>query len=176
MSDYTSNSSCCFTGHRYIPAGLEPLLAERLQSGIDYLCDNTSISTYYVGGALGFDTMAAEAVIRKRDRCSSVRLVLVIPCEDQALRWCTEDKEHYRQIKDAADEIVCLGKHYYRGCMHVRNRYLVDHSGICFCYLTKRMGGTAYTVNYARRKEVPVFNMADEDFQLAALPKTIRNP
>lgn len=94
MSDYTSNTSCCFTGHRDIPAGLEPLLAERLQSGIDYLCDNTSISTYYVGGALGFDTMAAEAVIRKRDRCSSVRLVLVIPCEDQALRWCTEDKEH----------------------------------------------------------------------------------
>ena len=45
--------------------------------------------------------------------------------------------------------------------MHRRNRHLVDNSGVCVCYLTKNSGGTAYTVNYAKKQGINVFNIAE---------------
>ena len=56
--------------------------------------------------------------------------------------------------------LVCLSERYYQGCMHERNRYMVDHSRVCICYLTERTGGTAYTVEYARSRGLKIFNLA----------------
>ena len=44
--------------------------------------------------------------------------------------------------------------------MFKRNRYMVDHSDICVCYCTSGEGGTAYTVRYAEKKEIPIVNLA----------------
>lgn len=52
-------------------------------------------------------------------------------------------------------------KLYFKGCMHKRNRHLVDNSGYCICYLTRTQGGTAYTVDYALERGLPVINIAD---------------
>lgn len=46
------------------------------------------------------------------------------------------------------------------GYMHKRNRYLVDNSSVCVCYLTEDTGGTAYTVNYAIKSGLKVINTA----------------
>lgn len=37
---------------------------------------------------------------------------------------------------------------------------MVDHSGVCVCYLTRDSGGTAYTINYAKKQGLNVFNIA----------------
>ena len=47
--------------------------------------------------------------------------------------------------------------------MQKRNRHLVDNSSACICYLTKSAGGTAYTVNYARRMGLRIINIAGPD-------------
>ena len=44
--------------------------------------------------------------------------------------------------------------------MQKRNRYLVDHSGTCVCYLTSAKGGTAYTVNYTKQKGLRIIHLA----------------
>lgn len=54
-----------------------------------------------------------------------------------------------------------LLQHYTRGCMHKRNRHLVDNSSACISYLTENKGGTFYTVNYAKSKGVEVINIAE---------------
>ena len=41
-----------------------------------------------------------------------------------------------------------------------RNRHLVDNSSACVCYLTESKGGTAYTVDYARRSGIKIVNLA----------------
>ncbi|WP_297983767.1 hypothetical protein [uncultured Oscillibacter sp.] len=56
--------------------------------------------------------------------------------------------------------VVYTAQQYTRGCMHKRNRYLVDNSGVCVCYLTKERGGTAYTVNYAEKRKLEIINIA----------------
>ena len=159
MVNIDRNSTCSFTGHRAIPEGMTNYLFQRIKDGVNYLYSH-GIRTFLVGGALGFDTLAAKAVIERRNVYEDIRLILVIPCRDQAWSWKQADIETYEHIKGLADEVICLSERYYNGCMHCRNRYLVDNSCACICYLTQAKGGTAYTVAYAREKGLSVFNLA----------------
>ena len=65
----------------------------------------------------------------------------------------------YQEIMKQADKVVYTSQDYSPGCMFKRNRHLVDHSSACICYLAKRSGGTAYTVDYARKCGLKIFNI-----------------
>ena len=78
----------------------------------------------------------------------------------QADRWSITDKQIYKQIKESADKVVYTAREYTTGCMHKRNRHLVDNSSVCVCYLTENTGGTAYTVNYATSQGLSIINTA----------------
>ena len=152
---------CCFTGHRKIPEDERFLLRPRLQKTIQGLL-NRDITTFYCGGALGFDTLAAQAVLKARRFHPQVKLILALPCRDQAEHWREADRLLYESVKRRADDVVYLSERYTRSCMFERNRYMVDHSDVCVCYCTSDQGGTAYTVQYARCRGVPVINLAEE--------------
>lgn len=122
-------TACCFTGHRNIPKGKTDYIINRVMDGVKYL-HSQGIGTFLAGGAVGFDTLAAKAVIECRKEFTDIRLVLVIPCRDQTRNWMQCDIDLYEQIKGLADEVVCLSEHYHSGCMHNRNRYLVDNSRV----------------------------------------------
>ena len=65
----------------------------------------------------------------------------------------------YERIMKAADKVTYTSEQYYSGCMHKRNRHLVDNSSVCVCYLTESTGGTAYTVEYAHKNNLTVINL-----------------
>ena len=44
--------------------------------------------------------------------------------------------------------------------MAKRNRHLVDNSSVCVAYLTRSGGGTAYTVEYAKKHGLKIINIA----------------
>lgn len=113
------------------------------------------------GGALGFDTLAAQTVLRLREVYPEIRLILVLPCRDQTRGWKQADVAEYNRIMKAADKVTYTSEQYYSGCMHKRNRHLVDYSSLCICYLTEQSGGTAYTVNYARSQGLKIINVAE---------------
>ena len=95
-----------------------------------------------------------------------IKLILVLPCVAQADRWDASDREVYEDIKQMADKVVYTSQEYTSGCMHKRNRHLVDNSGTCICYLTETAGGTAYTVGYAKSAGVRVINLADDGSEI----------
>ncbi|USF26354.1 hypothetical protein N510_001282 [Firmicutes bacterium ASF500] len=152
--------TCCFTGHRKIPPEERAGITDRLERVIVSLYQQ-GIRAYEAGGALGFDALAAQTVIRLRESCPGMKLILVLPCLTQTRGWRPEDVTEYEGIKAQADEVFYTAQQYTRGCMHRRNRHLVDSSGVCVCYLTKNSGGTAYTVNYAKKQGINVFNIAE---------------
>ena len=154
--------TCCFTGHRHLQPEEQAEIASRLERVIVALYQK-GIRYYGAGGALGFDALAARTVIRLRENCPGMKLILVLPCLTQTRGWRLEDIAEYERIKSQADKIVYTAQQYTPGCMHRRNRHLVDHSGVCVCYLTKESGGTAYTVNYAKRHGVEIINIAWRD-------------
>lgn len=151
--------TCCFTGHRHLPEDQKPEITARLENAIVSLI-HSGYLYFGAGGALGFDTLAAQTVLRLRRSYPLIKLILVLPCISQADRWTPEDVRTYREIMKQADKVVYTSQDYTPGCMFKRNRHLVDCSSACICYLTKRSGGTAYTVEYARERRLKIFNIA----------------
>ena len=153
--------TCCFTGHRSLSGEEKLTAAVRLRRVIEEQI-KAGIVFYGVGGALGFDTLAAQIVLDMKKEYPQLRLILVLPCEGQTRGWCSEDIAVYEDIMRRSDKVVYVSREYTPDCMHRRNRHLVDHSGTCICYLTRSGGGTAYTVDYARRKGLRIINLAEE--------------
>ncbi len=155
-------NSVCFTGHRALPrqkvATLETLLGKEIlsyaqQGYTDFLC----------GGAVGFDMLSAICVLNCKNKASSIRLHLILPCQNHTANWSERDLALFERIVMRADSIHYVSEEPYQtGCMQARNRYLVDHASVCFAYLTGQRGGTAYTVRYAEKKGIPVHNFANE--------------
>lgn len=151
--------TCCFTGHRELPVWGREELAAKLEDTIISLYQK-GIRFYGAGGALGFDCLAAQTVLRLRESCPAMRLILVLPCLTQTRGWPAADVQEYERIKAQADKVVYTAQDYSKGCMHKRNRHLVDNSSVCVCYLNRESGGTAYTVRYARKKGLEIINLA----------------
>ena len=151
--------TACFTGHRTIPflqrrkieKSTEEALIEAIKQGYRF---------FGAGGALGFDTLAAQTVLRLKKTYPKIKLILVLPCLSQTRGWRSEDIAEYERIKAAADKVVYTSQEYTRDCMFKRNRHLVDNSSLCIAYLMENTGGTAYTVDYARFKGLIIKNVA----------------
>ena len=154
------SQTCCFSGHRVISAMEYPKMQKRIEEEVVKLI-HQGVRYFGVGGAIGFDTAAALTIIGLRPEYSDIRLILVLPCKNQTKDWEEKDIKIYNSIYGKADKVVYTSLHYDSGCMHRRNRHLIDNSSVCICYLTKEGGGgTACTVRYARKSGLRVINLA----------------
>ena len=153
--------TCCFTGHRQISPEIMTTLATELKSVLLQLIGD-GFRFFCAGGALGFDTLAAETVLHLKMQYPKIRLILVLPCYEQTRGWKSEDVRRYEAIRQKADKVIYTAEHYTRGCMHLRNRYLVDYSAVCVAYCMRPTGGSAYTMAYARRQGIPVIQLGME--------------
>ena len=151
--------TCCFTGHRYIPGKIRRKLKKKIREAVLLLIEK-GVLYFWAGGALGFDTLAAEVVISLKRKYKDIKLIMVYPCKDQTRFWKKKDIRKYEYIKQKSDKVVYISDEYTRSCMHERNRHLINNSKYCVCFLTKDSGGTAYTVDYAIKKGTNVINLA----------------
>lgn len=158
--DELRSKTCCLTGHRTLPPAQVAQIAARLEAALQQLIGQ-GYRYFGIGGARGFDTLAAQCILQLRASYPAIRLILVLPCRDQARGWTLRDKFTYHSIKRRADKLVYMAQRYEPDCMQKRNRHLVAHSSCCLCYLTAPTGGTAYTVACAKRAGLTVLNIAD---------------
>ena len=157
MDDF---KTCCFSGHRQICDEHLMRLPETLSSLLDSLVKK-GFRHFKVGGAIGFDTIAALKCLELKNKYPelSITLELCLPCRDQTLGWSEMEKSAYRFVLERADKISYECDSYTKGCMLARNRRLVDGSDLCISYLASQHGGTAYTCSYARQNGVKVINL-----------------
>lgn len=153
--------TCCFSGHRIISANKRAEVQKHLEHEILNLISQ-GVQYFGAGGAFGFDTIAALTVLKLKRKFLHIKLIMVLPCKEQTKGWDDKDIKIYNQILTFADKVVYTSEQYYNGCMHKRNRHLVNNSGFCICYLKIKSGGTAYTVNYARKQGLSITNIGVE--------------
>lgn len=150
---------CCFTGHREIEKEFAPYLDEVLTSILKKLVVY-GVTAFRAGGARGFDTAAALNVLKLREDEPDIKLLLCLPCPDQAAKWIPSEQRLYRHVLDECNGYTYAEPKYTRGCMHKRNRQLVEGADFCVAYYDgKSAGGTAYTVQYAESHGVAVINV-----------------
>lgn len=169
--DKKKQLTACFTGHRFIKKESLPEIEKTLESVIEALIQK-GVIYYGCGGAIGFDMIAGYTVIRMKKQYPQIKLIMVLPCENQDLKWRPADKEKYRELLALADKTVCLQSEYDDGCMLKRNRHMVDNSCTCIAFLTKSRGGSFYTVNYAAKQNKNIINIAE---LLRKLSKGMKN-
>lgn len=154
--------SVCFTGHRIISRKDSADLMPKLYSTVTRLAAD-GYDTFICGGAVGFDTDAAECVLGLKERGADLRLILALPCRDQTVKWNdTESVKRYKKILGSADGVVYAEDFYTSDCMHRRNRWMADNSSVCVAYCKHTRGGSVYTVKYALKNGLQVINLADE--------------
>ncbi len=165
--EFSKDRACCFTGHRKISHEKLSSVLTRLQLEIGLMTER-GVNHFITGGALGFDTLAALAVIGIKQQTEDAFLHLMLPCHDQCYHWTQRDIEVYNYIKSRADSFDYVAEHYHSGVMQLRNRAMVDASANCICYWDssianeKTGSGTLYTVNYARKSGIQIINLCDE--------------
>lgn len=149
------NISCCFTGHRKINAQDEENIKARLTEQIKRLI-GFGVKRFICGGAIGFDMLAEICILEQKKLYPDIDLVLALPCKSQAKYFNRYERQTYEFIKELADEVIYTSEEYNSQCMKMRNRFMVDNSGYCICYIRKRHGGTYSTQLYARKQGLEV--------------------
>ena len=152
--------SCCFTGHRDIPLARYGDIWSAVEAEVMKLYEN-GVRTFIVGGALGFDMMCGEIVLRLKSRAEDARLVIALPCRSHDSKWELSDKERMNALQSYADEVIYVSEKYTKGCMFERNRFMVDRASYCISYCTKKSGGSFYTVRYAAEEGLKRIEISD---------------
>lgn len=155
--------TCCFTGHRTIPTDKMQEIVARTEARVRELIRG-GYRCFIVGGAIGYDTLAAELLFHLRDvERMGIRVILAYPFDGYTAPWSEGQKAAYARLLPLYDERICVAAAASRGAYLQRDRYMVDASSMCIAYCTRQTGGTAYTIRYAAKTGVPVCNIA-EDF------------
>ncbi len=162
---FQNKTACCFTGHR--PAGLpskDSAAMTLLRLAVVHAVQEAAacgVTRFLSGGAEGFDTLAAEAVLAVRGDYPAIRLTLALPSRSFLSGRSLGERHRAEAILLSSDETVYASDADNSArSMMTRNRYLVDHADCCVAYLRSSRGGTLYTVNYALACGLPVKNLA----------------
>ncbi len=151
---------CCFTGYRpqKLPFKLSHSDSDYIKfendllEGIISLLDE-NCRVFYTGMAMGFDIIAAEnvAILKKARPDLDIKLVCVIPFENQCEKFSEYWQKKYNDILNTADEKIVLSENYYSGCYQTRNKYMVDNCDYVLTWYDGKAGGTRNTLDYAAK-------------------------
>ncbi|MDO4564985.1 MAG: SLOG family protein [Clostridia bacterium] len=149
--------SCCFTGHRLLPRDqayyqLREETRDAILRAIKLGCKR-----FIAGGAAGYDMMCERMVLGLKQEYPDITLSVYVPFEGQADGFGIKVKELYHNLLNAADEVRVLAPHFYKGCLHERNRRMVEDSAMVIAYMTDTRSGTGYTVEYAKKLNKPIY-------------------
>ncbi len=154
--------TCCFTGHRDLPAAQIQEIAKRTAKEIRSLIVTRGVRFFGVGGAIGYDTLSARVLFQLRENeFPAIKVILVYPFDGFTSRWLPSQKANYDKLLPQYDKVVCVCERASRQAYLARNRHLVDRSAYCIAFCTRKNGGTAYTVGYVRRQGVSIRNIAE---------------
>ena len=149
---YLRQHSVCFSGHRTLKTDTK-MLMNQLAAELQF-CYRKGFRVFIAGGAVGFDMLAAEAVLEFKKTHQDVILIIAVPFPEQTARFCESDKGRYNVILDRADFFIVLSAGYYDGCYLRRNDFMLANSSYMIAYWDgKSFGGTSYTCRKALSKK-----------------------
>ena len=160
-------SSCAFTGHRpaKLPWGYREedprclALKRRIRDAVESAYEE-GYCHFLCGMAQGCDLYFCEAVLALRERYPEVTVEAAIPCPTQADAWPEAERDRYRELVARCDMETMVSDAYSSTCMQRRDRYMVDHAMLLIAAFDGTAGGTRYTVEYALRRGIEIFDVS----------------
>lgn len=162
--------ACAVTGHRPTrfkfkykedTAGCKRL-KKRLRDQFVLLYEQ-GVRRFYVGGALGVDMWAGEILLRlkKQPEYEDMALFLAIPFEGHDASWDERSRRRLAFLRKHSTKTVIVDPEGWlpEESFRKRNKYMVDHADVLVAvYDNDRSirSGTGMTINYAKKKGLPV--------------------
>ena len=150
------NKAVCITGHRKISKDLDK---NKLKEVLNKLIER-EYNVFLIGMAVGFDTLCFQ-ILEEIKKEREIKIIACIPCKNQDINFNESQKKEYERLIKKADEKILISENYTPYCMIKRNKFMVDNSSIVLSYLNTQKGGTANTVQYAIKNNIPVINIVD---------------
>ena len=146
---------CCFTGHRPEKFAIpEKRLAGLLDAEIKRAIDSGH-TTFITGMAKGVDLIAAETVLRLRERDPRLKLICALPYPGFGQHWGGGWTERFRQVLAKADLERTICPSFSYSAYQARNEWMVRHSALVIAVFHGEPGGTKNTLDFAKRTGVP---------------------
>ena len=142
---------CAFTGHRPQKLSISKNEVYKFLSEEIYKAHKDGYYIFMSGMADGVDMWAADIVLSYRASHSDVKLVCVLPYNKQVKKYSENER-----ILAEADYVKIVSEKYTPDCFYKRNRWMVDNSSRIIAVCNDDKSGTAYTIEYAKRKGIEV--------------------
>ena len=143
----TKTITCAVTGHRVLGDDFDQ---EKLKNDLAQIVEK-GYSVFLTGMAKGFDMACFKALESLKKDYPQIKTCAVIPCSDQSKYYSAKDRAEYEQMVLNADFIAKEDRPYFRGCMLLRNDFLIENSSLLYAYFNgEKKGGTYYTVKKAK--------------------------
>lgn len=155
-------NACFFSGHRKIKKSLHDNIKALLKQEIKKKYEQ-GIKTFITGGAVGFDTIAADIVLElQKSDYPDIELHLYLPC------YKYEERLSYNECC-ALHRIKCLSNHFEiidkennnNDSIKMRNYAMVDNACCGIVYNNHFRSGTYQTISYAKRNGKEFINISD---------------
>ena len=160
MWDDVRRQTCCLTGNRTIRPDLRGSVFGGTEIKLRELITRQGIRFFGVGGAIGYDTIAAEILFRlKETSYPHIRIILVYPFEGFDSLWTDEQRQTYAKLYHQYDKRVCISPSPSREAYLTRDRHLVDCSSVCVAHCTNNTGDAAYTLQYAQAQGLTIYRV-----------------
>jgi uncharacterized phage-like protein YoqJ len=126
---------------------------------------------FVMGGAIGIDQMAFQAVWDLREALGAkytIKIIVSVPFENQDSRWGPKDCDRYREQLALADNCIYVDGipayqvpgvefgEFHKKKLLDRNKHMVNMADLMIAVWNGRQGGTSHCINYANSRNVPV--------------------
>ena len=134
------------------------VVEERLYSILRDLMQSVVYMQIYIGRNGEFDCFAASVVKRAQNMFGNENseLILVLP-------YSVKDIQYYEKYYDAVIIPKSVEKIHPKGAITQRNRWMIEECDLFVCYVDKNSGGAYTALEYAKKMEKKIINLALEE-------------
>lgn len=147
-----------FFGHRVLEKTEE--IEKRLDTLLYELITTKEYVEFLIGRDGEFDLLASSLIKRavKNYGYNNTSLVLVLPYLRAEFR---DNEKNYLDYYDEVEICAESSEVHYKSAIQVRNRNMVEHSDLIVCFIRHEYGGAYKTVQYAKKQERKIINLAE---------------
>lgn len=147
-----------FFGHRYIDDMFK--VEELLEEQIRKLINEKEYVDFLVGRNGDFDRCVSSTVlrVRKNVRDDNSALVLVLPYPTAEY---LNNEVYFHDYYTDVDIAHAASKAHPKAAIQTRNREMVDRADLVICFVEKNFGGAYKTIEYAKKQNKTIINIAD---------------
>ena len=162
-----AKTTCCFAGYRPHKYGFKLCddnpefneLQENIISAVEKSYED-GYRTFLCGGAMGFDLLCAEHVLKLKQNHPDIKLICMLPFEGQAKRFSKLWLEKYNAVLKECDNIEYITPTYIHGCYFTRTEKMITASTRLITYFDGKAGGTDRCIACAQFNHLDIINLS----------------